>query len=344
MPERDIVVIGASAGGLAAFRTIVSALPAALPAALCVVQHLPASGPSLLPELLSAVSPLAARQPGDGEAIRHGQIYVAPPDHHLVIQPGHLHLVRGPKENGFRPAIDATLRSAARAYGPRVIGVILTGMLDDGTAGLLAVKRHRGLAIVQEPREAAYPSMPESARRYVEVDVVCPVGEIADWLIRLIAAGAPSEEEIVMDERTEIEAGISALDRAALQRADQLGTPSPFSCPDCGGVLAEYYDGELLRFRCQVGHAFSPASFFAHQTDELDGSLWAAFRALDERANLASRLAEEARRLNDSTGEQRFARLRAQAEQQKEQLRQTVLAGNGGEAPAPPRHRPDLAE
>jgi two-component system chemotaxis response regulator CheB len=333
MTGRDIVVIGASAGGLAAFRTILSALPADLPAALFVVQHLSASGPSLLPELLGAVSPLAARHPADGEAIRHGTIYVAPPDHHLVIQPGHLHLVRGPKENSFRPAIDATFRSAAHAYGQRVIGVVLTGMLDDGTAGLLAIKRRGGLALVQEPREAAYPSMPESACRYVDVDIVCRLTEIAPQLIRLVHAGADGEEG-QMDDRTELEVDISRLEQAALQRADQIGTPSPFSCPDCGGVLAEYYDGELLRFRCQVGHAFSPASFFAQQTEGLDGSLWAAFRALDERANLASRLAREAQRLNDDIGEQRFARLRAQAEAQKEQLRQVL---RGDDENAPPR-------
>jgi two-component system chemotaxis response regulator CheB len=161
--------------GLAAFRAFVSAFPAGLPAALFVVQHLRASGPSLLPELLGAVSPLAARHPVDGEPIQHGTIYAAPPDHDLVIRPGHVHLVRGPKENGFRRAIDATFRSAAHAYGRWVIGVVLTGMLDDGTAGLLAIKRRGGLALVQEPRDALYPSMPESACRYVEVDIVCPL-------------------------------------------------------------------------------------------------------------------------------------------------------------------------
>lgn len=334
MASRDIVVIGASAGGLAAFRSIVGALPADLAAALCVVQHLPASGPSLLPELLGAVTPLPVRHPRDGEAIRHGHIYVAPPDHHLVIQPGHLHLVRGPKENGFRPAIDATFRSAAHAYGPRVIGVVLTGMLDDGTAGLLAIKRRAGLALVQESRDAAYPSMPESACRYVDVEVVCPLAEIAPRLIRLVQTDAGAKEA-PMDDRTEIEVGISGLERRALQQSDRLGTPSPFSCPDCGGVLAEYYDGDLLRFRCQVGHAFSPDSFFAHQTEGLDGSLWAAFRALDERASLAGRLAHEARRLNDAVGEQRFARLRAQAEAQQERLHMILLQGDDERAREP---------
>lgn len=168
MPGRDIIVIGASAGGVAAFRTIVRALPPDLPAALVFVQHMSPSEPSLLPELLTSVSPLPVCQPVDGERIRHRHVYLASPDHHLLIQPGQLRAVRGPKENGFRPAIDATLRSAAESYGPRVIGVILTGMMDDGTAGLLAVKRHGGVALVQDPREAAYPSMPTNACRYVD--------------------------------------------------------------------------------------------------------------------------------------------------------------------------------
>ena len=283
--------------------------------------------------MLGAVSPLAARHPGDGEPIRHGTIYVAPPDHHLVIRPGHVHLVRGPKENGFRSAIDATFRSAAHAYGRRVIAVVLTGMLDDGTAGLLAIKRRGGLALVQEPRDALYPSMPESACRYVDVDIVCPLSEVASQLIRLVSMDTDLKEA-PMDARTELEVGISEMERAALQQSDQIGTPSPFSCPDCGGVLAEYYDGELLRFRCQVGHAYSQRSFFAQQVEGIDEQLWAAFRALNERATLADRLAEEARRLKDSISEQRFARQRAEAEAQKERLRLILLRGDGETVPA----------
>jgi two-component system chemotaxis response regulator CheB len=329
MAGRDIIVIGSSAGGLAACRAIVAALPADLSAALFVVQHVPASGPSLLPELLSQVGPLAARHPVDGEAIQPRRIYVAPPDQHLLIQRGHLHLVRGPKENSFRPAIDATFRSAALSYGARVIGVILTGMLDDGTAGLLAVKRHGGVAIVQDPREAPYPSMPESACRYVDVDVVCPVAEIAQQLVALSAGRSAAGGSAPMDERTGLEAGASVIDPAAVQQAKGIGRPSPFSCPDCGGVLVEYYDGDLLRFRCQVGHAFSPASFLAQQTEGLDMTLWSAFRALDERATLANRLAEEAGRLNDQIGQRRFRQLQTLAEVQKERLRLILIQGGG---------------
>lgn len=193
MPDRDIIVISASAGGVAAFRTIVSALPPELAATLVLVQHMSPSEPSLLPELLASVSPLEVRQPTDGERIRHGFIYVASPDHHLLLQPEHLRVVRGPKENSFRPAIDATLRSAAQSYEQRVVGVLLTGMLDDGTAGLLTVKQRGGVVVVQDPREPAYPSMPRSACRYV--DVVCPVAAIAPRLLQLLVTGETTSDQ-----------------------------------------------------------------------------------------------------------------------------------------------------
>jgi two-component system, chemotaxis family, protein-glutamate methylesterase/glutaminase len=336
MAARDIIVIGASAGGLAAFRSIVGALPPDLPAALVIVQHLAPSAPSLLAELLSRSGPLPARQPVDGETIPHGMIFVAPPDQHLLIQPGHFHLVRGPKENGFRPAIDATMRSAALAYGPRVSWVILTGMLDDGTAGLLAVKRQGGFAIVQDPHEAPYPSMPVSASRYVDVDLICPVAAIAAHLRELVTTAADMESASTMvgqmDEQSERELRISALDRAAIAQSGQMGVPSTFSCPDCGGVLVEYYDGDLLRHRCQTGHVYSPASFLAQQGEELEHALWAAFRALNERVSLADRLAAEAQRQNDTSGAQRFSQLRAQAAAQQEWIHQ-LLQRNGAEQP-----------
>ena len=325
MAGHDIIVIGASAGGVEALITVVHALPADISAALFAVMHIPAAGPTLLPEILSTTGALPAHQPSDGESIARGHIYVAAPDHHLLIGRGHIHLVSGPKENGFRPAIDATFRSAARAYGPRVVGVILTGMLDDGTAGLLAVKRRGGTAIVQEPAEALFPSMPASAIRYVDVDAIVSLDEIAPLLIRLASQPVETGGEVPVSDDLELEVNISDMDREALQDADQFGTLAPFSCPDCGGVLAEFYDGDLLRFRCQVGHAYSSESLLVRQTDTLEQSLWAAYRALDERTNLALRLARDARRLNDHTGERRFTQLIEQSELRKEQIRQSLL-------------------
>jgi two-component system chemotaxis response regulator CheB len=328
-----VAVVGASAGGVEALMGLVGDLPEALPAALFVVLHVPASGPSLLAEILSKAGRLPAGHPRDGQPIGPGRIYIARPDHHMLVEQGHIHNVRGPKENGFRPAVDATFRTAARAYGPRVVGVVLTGMLDDGTAGTLAIKRRGGVAIAQDPAEAIFPEMPASAIRYAHVDAVRALAEIPPMLGRLAHEPITLAEEVPMSEQLDLEAGISEMDRDALQRADQLGTPSPFSCPDCGGVLAEFYDGDLLRFRCQVGHAFSRESLLASQAEMLDGSLWAAYRALDERATLARRLVRDARRLQDHTSERRFAQLFQQAESRKEQIRQAMLKGENGGAP-----------
>jgi two-component system, chemotaxis family, protein-glutamate methylesterase/glutaminase len=323
MAGHDIIVLGASAGGVDALRALARDLPGDFPAALFVTLHIPSETPSLLPELLNAAGPLPASHPRPGAPIEPGRIYIAPPDHHLLVERGHLHVVRGPRENGFRPAIDAMFRTAARSYGPRVVGVVLTGMLDDGTAGLLAVKRRGGVAIVQDPAEASYPSMPESALRYVPVDEVLPLAAIAPALVRL-ATQAAAGLEVAMSDSADLESDISGMGREALQNAERFGSPSPFSCPDCGGVLVEYYDGDLLRFRCQVGHAFSRESMVSSHASLTDRSLWAAFAALDERVNLARRLVGDARRQGDTLGARRFARLAEQAEARKEQVRQAL--------------------
>lgn len=325
MPGHDIIVIGASAGGIEAVSKLISNLPMELPATLFVVQHIPALGPSLLAEIFRRIGPLPAVQAEHGMAITPGMIVVAPPDHHLLLARGHMHVVRGMKENGFRPAVDALFRTAAHSYGPRVIGVVLTGMLDDGTAGLLAVKRKGGIAVVQDPLDAAFPSMPANARRYVKVDAVLPVSAMAPFLAKMVAEPVIEEAAFPHDGRGELEARITAMDHDALQQADTLGVPSPFSCPDCGGVLAEYYDGDLLRFRCQIGHAYSPESVIASQIDALEYSLWAAYRALNERVTMLQRLVANAHRLNDSASEQRFTSLVTQVEAQKEHIYKALM-------------------
>jgi two-component system chemotaxis response regulator CheB len=243
----------------------------------------------------------------------------------MLLGPRHIHLARGPKENGSRPAIDATLRTAARAFGPRVVGAILSGMLDDGTAGLMAVKRHGGVALVQAPAEAAFPSMPTSALRYVAVDAVLSSGEFAGMFVQLAQQPVAAEEGAAMPDNSDLETDISEMKPGALQAADTVGKPAPFSCPNCGGVLNEFYDGDLLRFRCQVGHAYSPESLLSSQTEAIDYQLWAAYRALDERATIVNRLAQHAHQLSDHTREQRFLRSVEQIEAQKEQIRQVLL-------------------
>src|SRR5215469_3223411 len=185
LPAYDIIVVGGSAGAVEGFQTLVVALPADFPAAIFFVLHIPVDYPSVLPKILSRAGPLPAQHPMDGEPVRHGRIYVAPPDRHLLLEDGVVRVKRGPRENRHRPAIDPLFRSAARAYGPRVVGIVLTGMLDDGTSGLLTIKHRDGLAIIQDPEEALYPDMPQSACENVSIDYCLPSSEIGPLLARL---------------------------------------------------------------------------------------------------------------------------------------------------------------
>lgn len=325
MHGHDIIVIGTSAGGLEPLMLIARGLPANLPAAVFIVQHLPSNGQTLMPEILGNVSGLTVVLATDRMPITHGTIYVARPDHHLIVNEAHIHLVRGPRENGFRPAIDVLFRTAARAYGRRVVGVVLTGLLDDGTAGLLAIKRRGGVALVQDPQEAGFPSMPETAIRYVDVDAVIATAAIPETLTRLAHQPVDEEGGAPVSDELEKESEISKMNPHAIQHGTDYAINVPLSCPDCGGVMAEFYDGSLLRFRCQTGHVYSRDSYFTCQGEMLDHSLWAAFNSLAERAELARRLIRDARAFNDNLSERRFSRLLEQVEEQKEVLRQLLM-------------------
>lgn len=256
MEERDIVVIGASAGGVEAVASIVEALPRDLAAAVFVVVHFPPHTTSVLPRILTRRGGMTAMHPEDGTPIELGCVYVAPPDHHLLVENGHVRLVRGPRENGARPAVDPLFRSAARAYGSRVIGIVLTGNLDDGTAGLMSVASAGGLAIVQDPDDAMYAGMPTSALRHVQADHVVPLSDIPSLLVRRV--GEPVEQKgagsVAREQNREV--GISEMYRDALE-SPRAGVPSGYACPECHGALWETDDGGLLRFRCRVGHAYS---------------------------------------------------------------------------------------
>ncbi len=276
MPRRDIIVIGASAGGAETLVTLVRTIPRSIPAALFVVLHIPADSPSLLPEILDRAGSLQATQAKDGEEIVCGHIYIAPPDNHLLVEAGKVRVVHGPRENRHRPAVDPLFRSAALAYGTRAVGVILSGALDDGTAGLLAIKRRGGVAIIQDPDEALYPSMPHSAQAHVAVDYSLPVAEIGPLLDRLAREISPEPEPeggtkeeggYPMSDNLEKEVKTFELDVNEMTADEQAGKPSVFSCPECGGVLWEIQDGDLLRFRCRVGHAYSIESVLAGQDE-----------------------------------------------------------------------------
>ena len=323
MPDHDIVVVGASAGGVEALVGLAASLPADLPAAVFVVLHLPATGTSALPDILSRHGPLPASHVKDGEPIENGRIYVAPPDHHLLLRSGHVHLTRGPRENGHRPAVDTLFRSAAREYATRVIGVILSGALDDGTAGLLAIKSRGGIAVVQETKDALYPAMPGSALEHVQVDHVLAVASMGDLLARLTTEPV-GEPPGPVSTGMKVEVEVAGFSLEAME-GEHPGEPSGFSCPDCNGVLWEIQAEGLRRYRCRVGHAWSPEGLLTQQSEALEAALWIALRTLEERAALARRLAEPARRRGHSITATRFEEQASEAQQAARLVRNLLL-------------------
>ena len=323
MPDHDIVVVGASAGGVEALVRLADCLPPDLRAAVFVVLHVPPAGTSALPDILGRHARLPASHVKDGEPIEHGRIYVAPPDHHLLLGTGHIHLSRGPRENGHRPAVDPLFRSAAREYATRVVGVVLSGTLDDGTAGLAAVKSRGGVAVVQDPGDALYPGMPGSALEHVDADHVLPAAAMGELLARLAVEPAPDPPgPAPTDMRMEVE--VEGFSLEAME-GEHPGEPSGFSCPDCNGVLWGIDDGGPQRFRCRVGHAWSPKSLLTRQSESLEAALWIALRSLEERAALARRLAEPARRRGHRITATRFEEQAAEAQQAARVVRDLLL-------------------
>ena len=336
MPGHDIIVMGASSGGIESLMAVAAGLPRDLPAAVFVVLHIPATSHSWLPQILSSAGALPAHHVADEEPIEPGHIYVAPPDHHLLLDRGYVHVLRGPKENNHRPAIDPLFRSAARAYGPRVVGVVLSGALDDGSAGLLAVKRQGGVAIVQDPKDALFPSMPENAMQIVDADFCLKKSDIAAVLARLAVEEVKVKMDRPVSEEIKKETEIEAMDMSTIENDNKPGTPSVFGCPDCGGVLWELQDGDLLRFRCRVGHAYGAEGLLSAQSEHLDAALWSAFRALQEKAALSRRLAARARDSRRQNLVEVFEKRARSAENQSRAIRKLLTQKKGnpeGETP-----------
>jgi len=320
MTQRDIIVIGASAGGIQALTTLVAGLPRDFPASLLVVVHIPPYAISRLPEILSRSGPLPAAHARHGEAIEPGRIYIAPPDRHLLVRVGWIELSRGPRENHCRPAIDPLFRTAARVYGARVIGIILSGALYDGSMGLLAIKTRGGMAIVQDPQEAIVDSMPRRAIERVEAEHVLPVAEMAAALTDLIRqpviaqGGTSMENAIDPEERLEAVIAEDFVEQASDGRIEET---TIFTCPDCGGVLwqgAEGSEGSVLRFRCHVGHAFAPEVLLSQKSEELETALWSSLRLLKEKATLTLQLANRTRTSGNGKATQAAERIAEQAE------------------------------
>lgn len=324
MPGKDIVVIGASAGGIEALKTLVAALPEDFAATVLIVVHTSPDSPGVLANILDGAGPLPVKNAARGDRIEPGRIYVAPPDHHLIVMPGKVELSRGPKENRFRPAVDPLFRSAAQTYGPRVVGVILTGGLDDGTNGLRTVKQLGGTAVVQDPAEALAPSMPLSALRHVRVDHTLRIQELAPLLVRLAAAPPDAAiGDLAVPEDVNIEVSIAREENPKSAGVLKLGQPSNYACPECHGVLLQVKDAAPLRFRCHTGHAYTLESLLSEMDEMIEESLWNAIRALEERAMLVRHASSHER---DTSGDSEKLQLLAEETQRRAELvRQAVL-------------------
>jgi two-component system chemotaxis response regulator CheB len=297
----DIFVVGTSAGGVQALKTLAAGLPADFPGAVFAVIHTAPDSSGLMAQILDREGPLVALYPRDGDEIRTGHIYLAPPDHHLTVGPGHVHLSRAPRENASRPAVNPLFRSAARVYGPRVVGVVLTGTLDDGTAGMIMVEEHGGVTIVQDPEDADFGDMPENVMQFVDVDHVLPLADIPGCLVslahRALTRGNPMAKRNERVEQTEL------LENEALG----------ISCPDCHGSLWEVTEGELVEYRCRIGHLYSPESLMHHLTTRTAEELESTYRAFQEEAAMADKMVERAVARNAPFGRTERFRRRAAA-------------------------------
>jgi two-component system chemotaxis response regulator CheB len=294
MPKRDIVVIGASAGGVEALRELVAGLPSDFPASVLIVLHVPATGRSALPKILERAGRLPVKQAEDDDPIEPGRVLVAPPDRHLVVYGNRILLSPGPRENGHRPAVDVLFRSASRLFGPRVTAVVLSGTLDDGAAGMATVRRRGGRGIAQDPDDALHAGMPRAAIVTAGPEYVLPVADIPRALTRIVTEAvedSPGQEPALLAK----EDAMARFDVNEFNDPDRPGDPSGLSCPDCHGVLFEIHEGRLSRYRCRIGHGWSMASLVAEQSSSLETALWISLRTLHEKSALSSRLAARAR-------------------------------------------------
>ena len=331
MKSRSIIVIGASAGGFEALKTLVAGLPAEFQASIFVVWHVSPDVRGVLPQVLNRFGTVPAAHAVDGEKIVENRIYVAPPDHHLLVERGNVRVTRGPKENRFRPAVDPLFRSAAYAYNNRVIGVILSGALDDGTAGLWTIKRRGGLAVVQDPLDAEVPSMPQNALREVAVDYKVPITEMADLLVRLSSeeVGENAGNEMIEtgeNEKTEIEIRIAAEKSAFEAGVMKLGVLTPFTCPECHGVMSRLRDGNIQRYRCHTGHAFSADALLAGVTENIEESLYNVIRGVEESVMLLNHLGDHFAEINQPKLAAVYFKKANEAETRVDSIRQVALS------------------
>jgi two-component system, chemotaxis family, protein-glutamate methylesterase/glutaminase len=328
--RRDLVVIGASAGGVEVLSQVVRDLPGDLAAAVCIVLHIAPGSPSMLAQILARAGKLPCRPARDGEHLRDGVILVAPPDRHLVIEDSRARLTVGPRENGHRPAIDVLFRSAAAALHSRVVGVVLSGTRDDGSAGLAVIKAGGGATIVQDPDDATYSGMPASAIASVRVDAIVPAALVGGTIAAMVNGESPPPPVGVGGDPDFGRESSPAHDpKANPHRDPPPGEQVVAVCPECGGVLTERTEAGVLQWRCRVGHRYSPDTLIDAQADDVEGALWAAIRALADRSALLQRMAEQAEKRGQLRSARRFRRQSEAASEHAETVRQ-ALAGAAG--------------
>lgn len=340
MHSRDIILVGASAGGIRALIDVASALPADLPAAIMVVVHTSPGAPGVLPNLLNNAGRLPAAFASDGERIRNGRIYVAPSDRHLLIAEHSIQVSRGPRENGFRPAIDPLFRTAAHFHGPRAIGVVLSGALHDGTLGLKRIKEAGGIAIVQDPEQATHRSMPDSAIAQVQVDYVARVPELAAILAELTRERIEGKK--AMAKRRNSQKDIAEVGDRAVTDEFLPGKSSGFVCPECGGALWEVEDGNTLVYRCHVGHSYTESRLIDGSADALEHALWTALRALEENAALNRRLAERMKLRKADVVARSFGEKASDSERRAAAIRGVLLSNGKSAKRKKPVEKPPL--
>lgn len=327
MKRRNIIVIGASAGGFGALQQLVAGLPSNLDVSIFIVWHMAPDVRGILPQVLNKFHKLHADHAVDGEPILPGRMYIAPPDRHLLLEKGVVRVTRGPKENRFRPAVDPLFRSAAYEYGSQVIGIILSGALDDGTAGLWTVKSRGGIAIVQDPEDAEVASMPENAAGAVDIDYAVKAADMGVLLERLCNEPINESNETAMNDIQKMEVEIAiALQGNALERGVMnLGALSPYTCPECHGVLTALQEGNRVRFRCHTGHAFSADSLLATITEKIEDSLWSAIRGVEESIILMNHMGDHFAESNDPKLAATYFKKAKEAENRIQLVRQAIL-------------------
>lgn len=322
MANRDIVAIGTSAGGVEALLFLARQFPPRFPAAILVTLHLPSHARSTLDVILSQAGPLPAGFGANGAALKKGRIFIAPPGRHLLVEGDRLSLGSGPIENNVRPAIDPMLRSAAVCCGPRAIGVVLTGTMGDGAAGLAALSQCGGLTVVQDPRDAAFPEMPLTALNRSPPDHVVRLADIPALLESLVHQ--PAGEPMPVPETIKFEVDIARGERASMSDMDRIGRRSVLACPDCNGVMWEIDENDLLRYRCHVGHAYSAEMMSLALDENLRRALGSALRALDERVALAEKLRKQASERGQNQLTDTWARKKEDYEGEAEVIRSAI--------------------